>query len=72
MDEYAYSATQGAGTDEERQRAVAAWLRLEEIREWLQDDHPVSRAMDQWLDNADDDEEDDTSQEEDQDMDDED
>jgi len=52
VDEYEHSDAEGGRTEEERQRAVAAWLRLEEIRERLEDDHPVSRAMDKWLDNA--------------------
>lgn len=53
VDEYECTVGEGGRTDEERQRAVAAWSRLEEIRERLEDEHPVSRAMDKWLDNAD-------------------
>lgn len=52
VEEYEHMTAEGGRTEEDRQRAVAAWSRLEEIRERLEDDHPVSRAMDQWLDNA--------------------
>lgn len=57
VDEYERTAAEGGRVEEEeeaaeRQRAVTAWLRLEEIRERLEGDHPVSRAMDRWLGNA--------------------
>jgi len=47
------TTAEGGRTEEERRTAIAAWSRLEEMRDRLEDDHPVSRAMDRWLDHAD-------------------
>lgn len=37
------------GVEEEQDEARAAWQTLERIREDLDEDHPVSRAMDRWV-----------------------
>jgi hypothetical protein len=36
-------------TEEEKAQAIAAWQILEQIREDFAEEHPVSQAMDQWL-----------------------
>lgn len=36
-------------TEEEKAQAIAAWRTLEQMREDFPEEHPVSQAMDQWL-----------------------
>lgn len=46
VDEYERS---DENVEEERGEAREAWQTLERIREDLDEDHPVSRAMDRWV-----------------------
>lgn len=42
-----------AEVEAEREEAVDAWGVLEEMREELEEEHPVVKAMDRWLMSAD-------------------